>query len=500
MCYAAPMVRVALTSPALGALLRIVPLCGALLLGCKASPGSPDGPTADGSLDLAGGDLAAASDLADLAGGPDLSPPTRPALYGRHYPQGQAAVDYLRGPEGTLRPMNPLEYRWNYYPMHATAAHPVDRAALIAYANGAHLTTARDANGYLLGDRDGDGELDGAAYGAAFHEHNARGVGGAAAGQPFTQFWFDDNWLARYVTEAYGVAPPDGLWNPSGFVRWRVLGEDVTGWAPYGSDSPDTVALDGLYYLAKGDLVQAQGRYDRLLQKSGAVYDDANQRYDYPGLKETYHLGLWKILTDKLVDRLSETGASPALIGLMVQHGVSLRSVLLGLQEQRGGAFLGWRSDPTVVESLINTESVAVAVLALSGHGRLLYEAGRAPLTSDPSYYLRPHQVLSAVVGLSKAGYMVSGPGVGLVAGAHRIEFLLRAPSPTGQVAVLDVRDAAAGAVLGQQAVGAGDMAAGNRWTRLSLRVTVPVGGKLEFRVYWPGACNLDVAYVRVVD
>src|SRR5262249_13737437 len=153
--------------------------------------------------------------------------------YGRHHPNGSAAVAYLYSADGMWKNMNPLEYTSNYYPQYATANHPYDKAGLIAYANGTHFTTARDANRHLLADFNHDGELDAAMNGFAFHEHNGKGAGGATRGTPFTNFWFDDNWLARYVSQAYAQPLPNGLSEYGEFVRWRILGGDRSHWTPY---------------------------------------------------------------------------------------------------------------------------------------------------------------------------------------------------------------------------------------------------------------------------
>lgn len=53
------------------------------------------------------------------------------------------------------------------------------------------------ANCNLLLDHDQDGNLGTQAGGYAFHEHNGHGMNGLQIASLFTNFWFDDNWLAR---------------------------------------------------------------------------------------------------------------------------------------------------------------------------------------------------------------------------------------------------------------------------------------------------------------
>jgi hypothetical protein len=124
-------------------------------------------------------------------------------------------------------------------------------------------TTCRDANGHLLLDFNHDGEIDQTSIPnqGAFHEHSARGLNNQLMGNPFTNFWFDDNWLARYMSQAYSKALPYGLSEYQDFTRWRILGGHDVYWKPYGSDYFDTLALDGLYYITVGDLREAAVKF-----------------------------------------------------------------------------------------------------------------------------------------------------------------------------------------------------------------------------------------------
>ena len=117
-----------------------------------------------------------------------LSQPPSYSGYGIHEPQGLAAVKYLYGPEGTWRAFTGLENVFGYYDS------PEDQAQLVAYANGNNPATCADPDNNVLFNLPHDS---GSASGSAFEEHNGRGSGGAADGTPFSQFWFDDNWLAE---------------------------------------------------------------------------------------------------------------------------------------------------------------------------------------------------------------------------------------------------------------------------------------------------------------
>ena len=53
-------------------------------------------------------------------------------------------------------------------------------------------------------------------------------------------------------------------------------------------------------------------------------------------------------------------------------------------------------------------------------------------------------------------------------------------------------------AMLAVKDVGVAELAPGNDWALVSLDVAVPAPcNSLEFRVFWHGAANVDVAFVR---
>jgi hypothetical protein len=101
-------------------------------------------------------------------------------------------------------------------------------------------------------------------------------------GNPFTNFWFDDNWLSRYMSQAYFKNLPYGLSEYEEFTRWRILGGPDVYWKPYGSDYFDTLALDGLYYITVGDLKAAGVKFNRILDKAGTVMDHSTKLFTYP--------------------------------------------------------------------------------------------------------------------------------------------------------------------------------------------------------------------------
>jgi len=172
--------------------------------------------------------------------------------YGKHFPFGQAGVNYAYSAEGMWKKMTNINYTWNFYPQYSVPKHPYNKSALIAEATINHRT-ALDANGHLLLDYNHDGEIDTHEGDFAFHEHNARGARGKTCGQPFLNFWFDDNSLAKFLSKAYGLQTPDGLSEYSSFTRWSIIGGTASNYFPYKGSYNDQLALDGLYYITVGD-------------------------------------------------------------------------------------------------------------------------------------------------------------------------------------------------------------------------------------------------------
>jgi hypothetical protein len=241
--------------------------------------------------------------------------------FGQQFPHGNSAVAYLYGPQGTFRELHSVIYEYNYYSQYATPEHPYNKDALIAMSNGTTITTCRDANGHLLLDFNHDGEIDTSTGGSAFFEHNGYGSNTVSIGTPFTNFWFDDNWLTRYLSEAYGRSLPHGLSDYTDFTRWRILSGAVDPfWVPYKEDYFDTLALDGLYYLTMNDMNAANEMWYRIFRKSSAYYNTTMEQYLYPGFTENYHMALFKILTDRI--KLIQLGSNDEIL----QHSVALRA------------------------------------------------------------------------------------------------------------------------------------------------------------------------------
>jgi hypothetical protein len=145
--------------------------------------------------------------------------------YGKHFPSGFGGVQWIISSEyGTRNSIQKIDYIWNYYNYSDLPRnHPYDKDALISYANGTYLTTCLDANYHLLFDFNHDGELDGietdkSAY--AYYEHSGRGVANQKMGNPFTNFWFDDNSFAKFMNIAYDLPIPSGLSVYDDFVRY----------------------------------------------------------------------------------------------------------------------------------------------------------------------------------------------------------------------------------------------------------------------------------------
>jgi hypothetical protein len=420
-------------------------------------------------------------------------------LFGRHLPHGNDAVAYLYGPNGTWREQTNVYYGWNYYKHCETPSHPQDQQALVRESSISN-STAPDANCILLGDSNNNGEIaDETIGGYAFHEHAGRGVRGEQTAAPFYQFWFDDNWVARYVSEVYDRPQPTGLHDFGHAIRWRVVDGDNAHWTPYSESSPhvDQIALNGLYKLNAGDFNGALAAWTAIERSSGAVYDAARSRYDYSFAAEAiYYYGLWAILSERLLAARGDFDQRADVL----QHAMSLRATLLALQEtDTQGNRLGWRTG-TIERALINTETTSVAVLALGAHADWVLEPGHAPLTSDAGYYTRAHEVWSARAGQSVPGHMVFGPSWTLPPGRYEVEYALRSPAARvdSPLATLDVYDG--NAIVASQVIEGIDAPPPNQWRRYRLVAEIAdAANRTEFRLFWHGAYDLDVGPIRVI-
>jgi hypothetical protein len=433
------------------------------------------------------------------------------ATYGQHQPHGQGAVNYLYGADGTWRSQSGLSYHWNWYNHCASSRPSADTDLTIGGVLYPHMLdytdtynhTSPDANCILQFDLDNDGEIsDHVIAGNAFVEHTGKSVNGALSKPPHYQFWFDDNWLARYMAIAYARPQPVGLHDFGYSLRWRQMGGDNSYWTPYHpADARDKVALNGIYQINSGNTTAALTNFQQFYLAEAGTYDWTDQRYEYPAVNETYHLALMAILAERLL------ALNPDMSnGDVLQHAQSLRSNLLTLQERTCGlgcgTRLGWRSDRNNTASLINTETTAAAVLALGANARNVLEPGISPLLrcTTCNYFVRQQGMLSAVVGLSTADYMVYGPNWNLPVGNYAVEFNLRIPTyVSGPIAYLDVTNGltplSAVTIYGANM----PIPPNNRWRRFRIPFSVTGANSTQFRVYWYGGVNLDVGQVRLI-
>jgi hypothetical protein len=307
-----------------------------------------------------------------------------------------------------------------------------------------------------------------------------------------------DNWLARYMTEAYGRPAPDGLSEYDDINRWAILGFGSQNWKPYPErDHPDQIALNGLYFLSVGNLDRAVQSWDRIRDLSAYAFNRESQQYSYPGIRENYHLGLFQILTSFLLDA---PNVSMAKEHELLQHWVSLRSAIISNQERDEEGFIGWRSHIQSPHAFINTESTAINVLSLGAGALHVFEPAMPPLRiGNDSYFLRPYHALSAVADASAPGYLSLGPDIEYPDGDYRVDFLLRAPYPIGQMAQVDVYDVRDDQALVSQLIQASSLNTDNTWSRFTLPFSINRQAMvLAFRIYWYGTANLDISAIRV--
>lgn len=433
--------------------------------------------------------------------------------YGTHYPHGLAAVTYIYGSDGTYKNYTCLQNIYAYYGSWGGAVpnqHPTSNSSeintLIGYANGTEATSTPDANDHALFNlKNCEQKQLSTGYQSSFHEHNARGPGNVKNGNPFTQFWFDDNWLSRYMSIAYGAPLPMGLWATQDFNRWQILEMNPTNWVKYpDANNLDELILNSLYDMTQNNYVEAKSNWDTILTSAGNTYDPNNQRYTYPNIKAEYYLGLFAILTQKLMD---SGHYSADVTTQLVQHFISLRSNILSDQQYENGTPIGWLSGDdtsrTASNTLINTETTAANVLALGSGAQYCFEAGFSPLqTGTGNYYVRNNYfALSAVVELSSEGYMSRGPNWSFPPGHYIADFYLRCPNPetagTDRVANVDIYDATEEITLASKTIHGSEMQTSNQWTRVSVPFDA-TSHELEFRVYWHGKVNLDVSAIRI--
>lgn len=167
----------------------------------------------------------------------------------------------------------------------------------------------------------------------------------------------------RHMNKAFDFESPTGLSQYEDFTRWQIVGGDTSNWTPYTNPDgfPDQLALNGLFHLSSASPSLAKDDWKKILALSKYEYVNENQRFEYPGIGENYHMGLWLSLTSFLLKEYPDDGE-------LVQHWVALRSNVISNQVRDAnadadGPFHGWTSDINNKGSLMNIESIAVNVL-----------------------------------------------------------------------------------------------------------------------------------------
>jgi len=127
----------------------------------------------------------------------------------------------------------------------------------------------------------------------------------------------------------------------------------------------------------------------------------------------------------------------------------------------------------------MNTESVSCGVLGLGANALRTFEFGRDPLGSDSErsqFFLRPHNVLSAVEGLSSPGYLSRGSlGLNQSDGSQfMIEMFARSgsltiTSPDQQLLRISVIDQSSSVIVAEKSVTTKDFELNNTWTALTV-------------------------------
>lgn len=436
--------------------------------------------------------------------------------FGKQWPHANSAVSYLYGANGTFLPKTGIQYNHSFYyaPHYADIGvtcdqpiQPPNHNDVIAYAK-LYPHTSPDADCLMIADLNNNLSISDerpAPSAKSFVEHTAKGAGGVPYGDPFLQFWFDDNWLARIMAQTYGQQLPTGLHDNNYRIRWRVLEGSNAGWANYTNDAfIDRLAINGLAFANDGNWNAALVNWDKILNDyAHPVWNATTRRYDY-SFSETYYIGLWLAFTERLY--ADGVGYSTTTRRTLLQHAVSLHLLLLATQEMAsGGSRIGWRTSFNVSPnvSVINTETTTLSVLGLAAEALRVYEAGFGPLgrcstcgftTSTSGKYE------FATVAASSAGHMAYGPYSPLPVGSYTANFTLRLPngcSSCGSNAVtIDVYD---GTNIVASSVLLGSSFNGAEWSRFPLSFTVTnAAAPYEFRVWYHDNMNVDASSIRV--
>jgi len=421
--------------------------------------------------------------------------------YGIDIPNGLSAVKYIYGPEGTWKHIDRLHYGYNYYKACADAhRHPYNRLELIQEANGSKAYTAGDGNCHLLFHTTSN-EIQYNVNAYAFEEHNGRGADGKTLGNPFSNFWYDDNWLARYMSTAYSKPMPAGLTYYAGFIRWKIIGGDIEKWIVYHNDEKavDLLALNGLYYLLINEPFNAFLKFNTIISLSGSKYNNTTKQYDFSNMHDVYYYGLALILVTKLIDyaKLPQN-----VHNALIPYALSLRSHLLLLQQKKNGYLISWLSgdDP---DNLINTETTASSVLGLSTDSLYTFEIGAMEVPGSKTIINNKNNSIIATPKKTKVGTIAeTTPVMFLLNHSHeyRAIFYLRGTKPDvvgAVIGTLNVIGPNAQILLSKNMYLRSED--GRTWTREVISIPVYKNEKLSFSIKWTGHNTLETSFIRII-
>ena len=150
--------------------------------------------------------------------------------FGKHNPNGIAAVNYMYSSDGFWKPLAEVNYDWNKFS--SGNLHYVNTVQFGLHEAAGQFLICRDEEGHLLGDVDPmDGELDSNIdFGYAFHSHNGRTAANTAHAtiKPSYVFLYNDNYLGRIIANNYATDIPFGLGVYTDKLLWSVLTKSNT--------------------------------------------------------------------------------------------------------------------------------------------------------------------------------------------------------------------------------------------------------------------------------
>ena len=421
----------------------------------------------------------------------------RTDLFGMHFPHGVNVVNFTYGPAGMFKNPRKLSYTLNYYKQYGTDLHPFDKEMLIQYSRKDNHTTCRDANGYLLFSENDfpNTTIINADY--SFHEHCGLNRN-LELFIPFNNYWYDDNYLARFMADAYDKPSPHGITPRSGFIRWKILGGQLKGWQLYNSTfHVDQIALDGIYQFHTGQFDSALDHAYGLLSKSNYTWNTTSESFMYAAIAETYHIGLIKVLIDLIVDK--GNSFSSRIVLELLQHSISIKHLLLERISKNSTLMAGWVTNlnPLDTSSLINTETNVISSIALGANAYWTFEPNISPM--QPLRGSANNHILSISRVRDSFGYVLSGPYVNIPTGSYSVQFTMRFKSLGDKCISIQVIDSSQNDTLAIKNISSIFAKTGTNWTVDGVQFEVSnMRNVMEFRVYWTGACDLDLNIIRV--